>query len=222
MKDHLLTQRPTEPIHWCDLFRKLDNLSAIDPRYASRGVIDTDGRFHPMKFEEHWRDIDALALHNGVPDMIRIHFDTARNLLLHSWFIYRFQQVAEMHAFASVEFALRWRAGILVKRTKKDLKVLLDQAVREGWLRAEGFRRYREAIAQRAEYEEMEVIASGREPDPIRGPEEWYVRMLADLLPKSRNKLAHGSALLAPRGKRTVALCCDLINQLFPTPDGAR
>ena len=44
---------------------------------------------------------------------------------------------------------------------------------------------------------------------------EWYVRMLANMLPGFRNKLAHGSAMLAPSGKRTLALCCDLINQLF-------
>ncbi len=203
----------SEPIHWCDLFRSLEHAGATDPRYASRGVIDPDGKIRPMKFEEHWRDIDALALHDGVPSPIRIHFDTARNLLLHSWFVYRFQQVAEMHAYASVEFALRWRAK---PRKGVDLKVLLGRAVRKGWIRAEGFRRYQEAVAMRAEYEETESVATGSLPKPSRSHGDWYVGMLAEMLPEFRNKLAHGSALLAPRGKKTLALCCDLIDQLFP------
>ncbi len=209
----------SEPIHWCDRFRDLEHAGTTDPRYASRGIVDADGQFHPMKFEEHWRDIEALALHEGVPSLIRVHFDTARNLLLHSWYVFRFQQVAEMHAYASVEYALRWRAGPPLKRKrgrrKKDLRVLLEQAVAEGWIRAEGFRRYREAVALRAQYEGMEATVTGTEPDRSRRAEVWYVRMLAKLLPEFRNKLAHGSAMMAPSGKRNLALCCDLINQLF-------
>jgi PAS domain-containing protein len=219
MNDHEDKLQPMpEPIADCDAFRGLASVCTVDPRYASRGVIDADGRFHPMKFEEHRRNIDALALHNGVPSPIRVHFDTARNLLLHSWFVFRFQQVAEMHAYASVEYALRKRAGLPLRGRKRRLRALLKQAAEEGWIRAEGFRRFREAAARRAEYGEMEVLATGKEPDPNQGAESWYVRMLADLLPEFRNKLAHGSALMGPSGKRTLAICCDLINQLFHEP----
>jgi hypothetical protein len=208
-----------EPIHWCDLFRDLERVMTPDPRYLSRSVLDPTVGARQMTMEDHWQDIATIDLHEGVPRSIHVHFDTARNLLLHSWFVYRFQQVAEMHAYASVEFALRHRAGLPLRRTKKkDLRVLLGRAAREGWIHADGFQRYREAVARRAEYEEMEGIATGREPEPSRSPEVWYVRMLADLLPEFRNKLAHGTAMVAPSGKRTLALCCDLINQLFPVP----
>jgi len=179
-------------------------------------VLDPEVGVRPMTIEDHWRDIDALALHDGVPTSIRVHFDTARNLLLHSWFVFRFQQVAEMHAYASVELALRWRAGLRLRRSKKDLKVLLGCAVREGWIRDDDFRKFREVADRRAEYEEMEALATGGEPHPNGSEGKWYVRVLSNLLPKFRNKLAHGSAMMAPSGKRTLALCCDLINQLFP------
>ena len=97
--------------------------------------------------------------------------------------------------------------------------MLLGRAVREGWIRAEGFRRYREVAARRAEFEEMEAVITGRELGTDRSAEaRSYARMLASVLPEFRNKLAHGSAMLAPSGKRTLALCCDLINQLFPAP----
>lgn len=169
-----------------------------------------------MTIEDHWRGIAALALHEAVPNVIRVHFETARNLVLYSWFVYRFQQVAEMHAYASVEYALRQRAGLPLRGRKPNLRVLLGRAVAEGWIRDEGFRRFREVAARRAEYEEMEAIVTESELDPNRAEAWCYVRVLANVLPEFRNNLAHGSAMLAPSGKRTLALCCDLINQLFP------
>lgn len=205
-----------EPLHPCDAFRGLEHVGTPDPRYLSRSVLDPKVGTRRMTLEDHWQDIATIDLHESVPRVIRVHFETARNLLLYSWFAYRFHQVAEMHAYASVEYALRQRAGLPLRGRKPNLKVLLRQAVAEGWIRDEGFRRFREVAARRAEYEEMEAIVTGRELDP-NSAEVWsYVRMLANVLPEFRNKLAHGSAMLAPSGKRTLALCCDLINQLFP------
>jgi len=215
------TERASEPLPQCDALRAPEQISVVDPRYASRAVLDPRLGARPMTLEDHWQDIAALALHDEVPNLIRVHFETARNLLLYSWFAHRFQQVAEMHAYASVEYALRKRAGLPLRGRKPGLRFLLRQAVEEGWIRDEGFRRFREVADRRAEYEEMEAVVTGTELDPNRRSEEWsYVRTLADLLPEFRNKLAHGSAMLAPSGKRTLALCCDLINQLFPTDGG--
>jgi hypothetical protein len=194
----------------------LGTVLTVDPRYTSRVVLDPKVGMRPMTIEDHWRDIDALALHNGVPVAVRIQFDTARNLVLYSWFAYRLQQVGEMHAYASVEFGLRRRAGLPLRGRKPGLKKLLALAVEEGWIRDNGFRRYREMAARRAEYEEMEAMVAGKAPDPNHAEAWSYVRILATLLPEFRNKLAHGTAMFAPNGKRTLALCCDLINQLFP------
>lgn len=206
-----------EPLAECDAFRDLARISVVDPRYASRAVLDPMVGARPMTIEDHWQDIDALALHEGVPTVIHVHFETARNLLLYSWFAYRFQQVAEMQAYASVEYALRRRARLSVRGRKTDLKMLLAKAVKKGWIQDEGFRRYRRIAERRAKYEQMERSAIGIESDPRMTMEiQSYVRTLARYLPKFRNKLAHGSAMLSPSGKRTLALCRDLINQLFP------
>lgn len=200
----------------CDAFRTLEGIFTVDPRYAARAVLDPRTGARPMTIEDHWRDIDALSLHEGVPRAIRVHFDTARNLLLYSWFAYRLQQVAEMHAYASVEYALKHRAQ-LAPRARSNLNSLLAKAVRAGWIRDEGFRHYRQMAERRAEYEELEATLRGVEPEtPPRA--RSYVQTLAKHLPDFRNKLAHGSAMLAPSGRRTLALCCDLINQLFPLP----
>jgi len=155
-----------------------------------------------------------LALHGGVPTAIRVHFDTARNLLLYAWFVYRFEPVAEMHAYASVEYALRLHARV-PPRSKTDLKSLLAKAVRKGWIRDDGFRHYRRIVDRRAEFERVEA-ATGGIPAPAADPKaQSYVEILAKHLPEFRNDLAHGSGMLAPRGWTSLALCCDLINQLF-------
>lgn len=201
-------------VHWCDLFRDLERFGAVDPRYASRSVLDPQTGARKMTLEDHWCSIKVLALHDGVPSRVQIHFDTARNLLLHSWHVFRFQQVAEMHAFASVEYALRVRAG-LSARDKANLPKLLPLAVKNGWIRADGFRLYRAAVAQRQMLAEPEdsVTDGQAEVQSVRGLS--YVGSLIKVLPELRNELAHGTAMLRPSGKRTLALCCDLINQLF-------
>jgi hypothetical protein len=198
----------SEPIPACDLLRNLANVGTPDPRYPKVGA-------RQMTLEDHWQDIATIALNEGVPRRIGIHFDTARNLLLYSWFVFRFQQVAEMHAYASVEYALRVRAG-LPSRSKATLRTLLPKALKGGWIRDDGFRHYRHAADQRAAFVELEAAVTGREPEASHADGQYYARTLARSLPTFRNDLAHGSTMMRPSGKQTLALCCDLINQLFP------
>ena len=53
--------------------------------------------------------ISACELPLAVPKGVRLHFDTARNLYLYAWFVYRFHVVAEQQALATLELALRSR-----------------------------------------------------------------------------------------------------------------
>jgi len=46
-------------------------------------------------------------LNDTVPEKIREHFETTKNLLLYSWFVYRFIPVAEFHAATTLEYALK-------------------------------------------------------------------------------------------------------------------
>jgi hypothetical protein len=68
--------------------------------------------------------IQPITLGSTVPDEIRNHFETAKNLALYSWFVYSFNVVAAMHAFASLEMALRIKSG----DKKTPFKGLLDKA----------------------------------------------------------------------------------------------
>ncbi len=84
----------------CDAFKKLDAIYAVDPRYAARGMLDPKAPGRPTTIEDHWRDIETLTLHEGVPIGFHAHMETAKNALLYSWFAYRLHAVAEMHARA--------------------------------------------------------------------------------------------------------------------------
>jgi len=53
--------------------------------------------------------IAAYDLNPAVPEDIRVQFDTARNLYLYAWNVYRFHVVAEHQALSTLELALRTR-----------------------------------------------------------------------------------------------------------------
>jgi hypothetical protein len=55
--------------------------------------------------------LTQITLHTGVPVNVRQLFETAKNVSLYSWFVYRFHQVAESVAYSALEMALRERAG---------------------------------------------------------------------------------------------------------------
>ena len=145
-----------------------------------------------------------IALAHYVPDDICEHFDTARNLLVYSWFVYRFNQIAELHAFASLEFALKNKCG----DSPKGLKKLLETAVERGWILDSGFRYYRPGAIEG-------MADDGEDSNPDTKDVQEYCRTLVETMPFIRNELAHGSRMLHPNGLTTLAIVADLINQLF-------
>jgi hypothetical protein len=65
----------TEPDVRQDFFSALDETSP--DFFRKRTLAD----FH--------RSAESIQLHPGVPEPIRNHFETARNLIIYSWFYYR-------------------------------------------------------------------------------------------------------------------------------------
>ncbi|MGV8825306.1 hypothetical protein [Methylibium petroleiphilum] len=95
--------------------RTLEQLQQPDARMPHFAVWD-GAAFRTITQEDRYESIAALALDQAVPSDIRIHFDTARNVYLYAWFVYRFHVVAEQQVLATLELALRTRlisAGIL-------------------------------------------------------------------------------------------------------------
>src|SRR5664279_217270 len=89
-------------------------------------------RYQPMRW------------HAGVPQEIVLQFETARNVYLYAWFVYRFYPVAEHQSLACLELALRERLKEEIRTGKIKGKMptqrpLLKYAVDHGLVKNEGF-----------------------------------------------------------------------------------
>jgi hypothetical protein len=179
-----------------------------------------------MTLAEHYVEATRHVLHGGVPENIRVHFDTARNIYVYAWFSFRFFNVADLHALGSLEYALRVRLEVT---QSLGLSGLLKRAIAEGLIVDCRMRHWQEVQRARAdEAREQEqwpeefrrLFGSARAHVP-EADTQASVRRLVRLLPRLRNELAHGSAFLYSQGSLILETCCDLINQLFALPEDA-
>jgi hypothetical protein len=229
--------RASEILPQAECLRTLEAVFEPDPRTTGSETFD-GGAFRPLQLADRHAAISTFVLGNSVPSGIRIHFETARNLYLYAWFVYRFFPVAEQHVLGTLEFALRLKMLDVLppSRTAKwddhppTLHPLMNLAIDEGLISCEGLR-IREAQARATARERIstdkmqEMIASGLdsiewddsniEPLPRDYRNDW-LEILRTNLPKIRNTLAHGSHMLHPTVLGTFAHVTDLINQLYP------
>jgi hypothetical protein len=76
-----------EPISPAEALRTPESVMEPDPRNAYFG-------FYPPSLEIRHADIAALTLNITMPEEVAIQFETARNLYLYAWYVYRFHMVA--------------------------------------------------------------------------------------------------------------------------------
>lgn len=139
------------PLHPAERLRETDEVAKPDPRVTlpPEGAGASLAAQHAM--------VAGLQLHAAVPERVAIQFETAKNLLLYAWHVYRFYPVAEMQALATLEFGLRealplplpasyWRDA----QRHPPLSKLLQFACDTGRIRNEGFSRWHRVAEQRA------------------------------------------------------------------------
>lgn len=95
-----------------DQLRSADGALLPDARSVSTVALRADGSTSMVSLAERHADVAQFDLLPTVPEDIRIHFDTAKNLYLYAWFVYRFYPVAEQQALITLEFALRERLAL--------------------------------------------------------------------------------------------------------------
>ena len=205
-----------------------------DPRIAMLA-----GQTQPS-LAAHHLDIEAIQLTVDVPEAVAIQFETARNLFLYAWHVYRFFPVAQSQALFTLEFGLRVRLpNKLPKRYQRPwqpqpmLAGLLAYAIDQGLISNEGFRRWHRAAEGRArERRSMEILQTMidqhletmafDENEPVKPtPEDqsWdLVQILRKSLPSLRNELAHGSSMLTNQVLGTIELVAEILSQIY-APD---
>lgn len=193
--------------------KSLDSIFEPDSVQSAFALINkATGEVRQRTLRDHYVQIEEIVLDAEVPEEIREHFETARNLYLYTWFVYRFGPVAELHAIASVEYALKIKSGEEVT----GLKRLLKLAIQKKWIQDSGFKYYRvKEVALESRVSADSYRPSKVDGDPDADNLQSYCDILAESLPYLRNEFAHGSRTLYPTGVVTLAICADIINQLF-------
>lgn len=102
-----------------ETLRPAEHIHEPDPRNAQTAWVDrTSGVIRPVQASDLHNAIAAFVLDPAVPEDIAQHFETVKNVYLYSWFIYRFQPVAELLSLACLEYALRVRLADEIRERK--------------------------------------------------------------------------------------------------------
>ncbi len=118
-----------------DMLRDSKNVMEPDPRQKYFEIKDRQtNKSREFQLEDYLNPVKNLHLNNSVPDDIKVHFETTKNLFLYSWFAYRFLSVAQLHALASLEFALKEKLQIEnISKGNISLGKLLKEASKRDW-----------------------------------------------------------------------------------------
>jgi len=204
------------------IFKSLEEV--YGPDLANQAWVRIDSGAENIRartIEDHYSDVSGLALSGGVPEEVRLHFDTARNLLLYSWFVWRFRSVSMLYAYAGLELALRLRctqAGLIDPDDTPGLSYLLKKAMEWCWIDVSKLtefktidRNQRAALERRRPVPGDEVALHWA---PQVDPGE-FAEMLFKYIPDLRNELAHGTNSQWGNPFVTLLTCRDLIDQLY-------
>lgn len=219
-----------------ELLRTPSNALACDPRTQYLVKVREDGQSSRLLLDDQYQVISRFTLSLKVPEDIRISFETAKNLYLYSWFVYRFYPIAEQNALTTLELALRIKFPDYVedysrthKNRKPGLKILLQHAANEKQIRNESFPNRtvwatelaRERLSlkaiesmQRLGLTEFEYDDSKVSPTDEDLSYDW-LSLFIEHIPKIRNNYAHGSIDLNHSVLRTFDISCSMIEQLF-------
>ncbi len=166
-------------------FKELSKLKEFDARNSYFGNVDENG-FHALTLEVFYNNIAAIKLNKAVPEKIVTQFDVAKNLAVYSCFVYRFHEPAKMHAYSTLEFALK---DILGAKNKGSLRKMIKSSIELGLITKNGFTNYSNT--------------------------DDFLKTLPKSISFFRNHSAHGSSALSNDSRRVLVLCSNLINELY-------
>ncbi|MFH1718383.1 MAG: hypothetical protein ABIF19_13600 [Planctomycetota bacterium] len=202
------------------LFKSLGKIFETD--FINRCWIKTfpDGRQEEYTLEDWHAEVAMARLNRQVPEQIQEQFETAKNVLLYSWFSYRLRMVALLYSFSVVENALRERLGYK-RNDRRGLKRLLTEAIERRFLNDSGFHipkvkatvvweeRRNDGIVKKIEYSHI--------PEEDLKQSVEYIEGLCQAIPRLRNSLAHGKNCLFPEVLTPIIVHSEIINMLFNT-----
>jgi hypothetical protein len=220
-----------------DKLRNATNALLPDSRTKYLVTIDHTNQSRNITLQDQHNFISPYILNDQVPEEIRIQFETAKNCYLYAWFVFRFYQVAEQHAFSTLEYALRLRLPDFVKMIESKSRLgippglgsLLNHAKnknilrnelfesRNNWARNRAKDRYRQQIHKKMVQDNLVEITY--DDSNIEATEDdlnfdWLGAFI-ECLPSIRNDLAHGSSNLQHGVLHTFDVVSSMLNMMF-------
>lgn len=210
-----------------------------DPLKKLEDVLEPDERQSYMLGELHdyHKVLSEIKLNHNVPVEVRQLFETAKNVSLYTYFVYRFHQVSEIVGYSALELAIK----ILCENDDEldevphGLGKLMFHAKKKKWLDNEYFDDLQESTAigikqKRIKQAEKELKNHGKLlNDPDRDITESDIRDginksyavdgLISFTLKFRNNLAHGSKMLYPSSMSMLEKTAGIINYIYRDRD---
>ena len=200
-------------------------------------VFAPDPRTNHTLHDRH-HVISQFQLAEHTPEAVRIHFETAKNVFLYAWCVFRFHMVAEHYLFSTLELALRERlcqVRLISRETERSpglstlLKIARDSKLvsndrfvgRERWMLTRAKSRYSHEMAIRMIKEGIEKEDSDEsnvQPTAEDIAFDWLDNLI-EHLPNQRNMHAHGTDMLYATVLWSFEVVCELTNQLFTDPE---
>ncbi|MFZ6645628.1 hypothetical protein ACO0LO_07930 [Undibacterium sp. TJN25] len=228
----------TNEISNADLLKKLEEINSPDERWTVFSRYDERGA-RSDSLAEHHADIARFQLSADVPKEVVILFETAKNVYLYAWYVYRFYPIAEHQALACLEMGLRKKfpgglpTGYPNKakpNTRPTLAPLLRYAIDQGLIKNEGFSGWHSQVRQRARNRvQFEQIESNGQSNSLvqeinlnnivpnaQDLDYDFVSILEETLPGIRNSYAHGSPRLSNQVLGVFELVSEVLAQLYP------
>lgn len=198
--------------------KPLNEIHLPDPRFKVHAIGRND-QWRPMELSDLHHRISNLAISPSAPKDVYRQFETARNLLVYTWFVYEFQGPASLQAYATLELALRTRFPDAAHAPNNKgesrplgLHALLVRAKKEGALNPAQI----PFLQRRKAHHAKNPYDVPRQPVQFMSDDEWMEHVMKTT-PQLRNGLAHGNPFLYLEAIISqLDLCCDLINALYP------
>lgn len=227
-------------INEAEELRNPNSIHNPDPRTINLVIVDGSNKLpRPITIQDQHDCISYFRFNSTVPKDITVHFETAKNLYLYAWHVYRFYPVAEQQAFATLEYALRLRLPEYVDQFMKEnrgreptLRSLIKHAkeidILKNNLFASKYRwatqiakdRFSSQIHAKMILEgltEIEYDDSHVTPTEEDLNHDW-LNSFIEVIPSLRNDLAHGSSTLRHSVVHTFDVVSSMINQLYTKP----
>jgi len=198
-----------------EIFKNREDIFKVAGQNESWLILQEDGSTRQKNFDDWYEQVSEIGLVTCVPSRIRFYFDTTKNALLYSWFSYEMMPMVELFSYTLVEKSLR-----MIYECEEcpgvSFAMLLKRAIEDERLNDSGFHVPKNTVIEKMSLENDELIIERF----LRTHEELelsqkYIKPICELLPKVRNKLAHGNGGLHPAAWLTLKINSEIINMLF-------